>query len=149
MKPIIMSTEDVRGILDGRKTMMRTPIKHQPDKSAQFMRISCGRACFETDIDMWNMMLPCKPGDVLWVRETWELMTPKQNEGPDFYLHRADGLECESSPWFSAWRSPVTMPHEAARLFLRVTDVRVEKNEDSGQWVWVIEFERVEKGVES
>jgi hypothetical protein len=130
MKPIIMSTEDVRATLDGWKTMTRMPIKHQPDKSAQFMRISCGRACFETDTDMWNIMLPYKPGDVLWVRETWELMTPKQNEGPDFYLHRADGLECESNPWFSAWRSPVTMPREAARLFLRVKDVRVERVQD-------------------
>ena len=30
MKPIIMSTEDVRAILDGRKTMARMPIKPQP-----------------------------------------------------------------------------------------------------------------------
>jgi hypothetical protein len=28
------------------------------------------------------------------------------------------------------WRSPVTMPREAARLFLRVTDVRVERVQD-------------------
>ena len=136
MKPIIMSTEDVRALLDGRKTMTRTPIKHQPDKSAQFMRISCGRACFETDIDIWNMMLPCKPGDVLWVRETWG----DYGGGTGYYVYRADYPHDAKGYWYEKehinwcdlpdWRSPVTMPREAARLLLRVTDVRVERVQD-------------------
>ena len=72
MKPIIMSTEEVRALLDGRKTMLRKPIKPQPDKMAIYAGISCGQARFETDVNFWNMILPYKPGDVLYVREAWQ-----------------------------------------------------------------------------
>lgn len=177
MKPIIMSTEDVWAILDGRKTMARRVVKPQPtywddgervyDKDSimgpEFyapVRVDKngeqypGKEVYGiySDDGEYGCKAPYQPGDVLWVRETWEGLN--ENE----YLYQAD--DPDVNVWkirrskgvgvvHNRWCSPATMPREAARLFLRVTGVRVEKNEDSGQWVWVIEFERVEKGEES
>ena len=154
MKPIIMSTEDVRGILDGRKTMKRVVIKpryggnlevHGDITGTPRLSERCGDRCR-------GLVPPYEVGDVLWVRETWARLSEKE------YLDQAD--DTDVNVWkiwrnkgvgaaYDRWMSPVTMPREASRLFLRVKDVRVEKNEDSGQWVWVIEFERIEKGAES
>ena len=123
MKPIIFSTENVKALLDGRKTMARLPIKHQPDKSAQFKQISCGWACFEIDIGMWNIMLPHQPGDVLWVRETFA----RHNKG---VAYKADSDQRKIKILKGFWEPPLHMPREDARLFLRVTDVRVERVQD-------------------
>lgn len=172
MKPIIMSTEDVRSLLDGRKTIARKAIKFpgdyfvhrydgpedngmhlfawghvMPTLHVQVMGVKQTGGVTFCD-GYYEVKAPCQPGDVLWVRETWAKNTDYANHAlyiPHGFIHKATG----EYHMGVKWRSPVTMPREAARLFLRVTDVRVEKNEDSGQWVWVIEFERIEKGAES
>lgn len=69
-------------------------------------------------------------GNILWVRETWCNMCedcdecrPKRNE----YLYKADESHLRSCPYEITWRPSIFMPREACRLFLRVTDVRVER----------------------
>ena len=67
---------------------------------------------------------PCVPGDILWVRETW---SPVQVL-PKRYLYKADaenGGEGDGLP--IRWRPSIHMPREAARIFLRVKNVRVER----------------------
>ena len=148
MKPIIMSTEDVRALLDGRKTMVRMPIKPQPE----FVQVHVwdGKVLYEganrtwcwkqrvspdcwNEIDWLEQFAPYQPGDVLWVRETWAGLN--ENE----YLYQADGPDVNVwKIWrdkgvgakYERWMSPITMPREAARLFLRVKDVRVERLQD-------------------
>ena len=146
MKPIIMSTEDVRALLDGRKTMIRRVInpRHGGDLEvhsdiAGTPRLSerCGDRCR-------GLTPPYEVGDVLWVRETWQhayLMDDSDQiiDGTGAYLYAADGDPCfdywvdpdtgvhkEKMPW----KPSIYMPREAARLFLRVTDVRVERVQD-------------------
>lgn len=162
MKPIIMSTEDVRGIMDGRKTMARIPIKPQPEFTQVHVwdgnllydggnRTWCWKQHVSPDcwneIDWLEQFAPYKPGDALWVRETWKV--DASDNYNDSYAYKSDGGIEKYPNNMLLWRSPVTMPREAARLFLRVTDVRVEKNQESGAWEWLIEFERIEKGEES
>lgn len=76
---------------------------------------------------------PCKPGDVIWVRETW---APAE-DGHD-YLYRADAnpaaggfiRDKNGKLHVPRWRPSIHMPYEAARLFLKVKDVRVEHLQD-------------------
>ena len=87
---------------------------------------------------------PCNTGDILYVRETWAPMYPDEtSEIVCGYMYKADdcGLRGEVyQKWYDAkypngkdwcwpgkWRPSIHMPKEAARLFLRVTAVRVER----------------------
>jgi hypothetical protein len=61
-------------------------------------------------------------GDVLWVRETWAVCN-------GVYAYRADD-EMPEGWHLTAWRPSIHMPKEAARIFLRVSDVRAERLQD-------------------
>ena len=68
---------------------------------------------------------PYKPGDILYVRETWQ-PNPYGIGWPYFY--KASPEQFDHAP--DKWRPSIHMPKEAARIFLRVTDVRVERLQD-------------------
>ena len=147
MKPILFNTEMVRAILDGGKTQTRRIVKPQPKKmvvplSSNFLvRAGIFYGC--------KAKPAYRPGDILYVRETWT------SENGAFY-YRADfasdfldpcetlsggypedcayhpGCEgCARGPQRIRWRPSIHMPREAARIFLRVTGVRVERLQDS------------------
>ena len=130
MKPILFNTDMVRAILEGRKTVTRRVVrlkeldevlssparKENPDvPDSRFIECLC--------------TAPYEAGDILWVRETWQA---KRGGG---YLYKADtvksfdlyitpdGRVVNEIPWCPS----IHMPREAARIFLRVTDVRVER----------------------
>jgi len=124
VKPILFNTEMVRAILEGRKTVTRRVVKD--------MDIINGWDC-EADGtpiayidqatgDSYPPTMPCPhhPGDILWVRETWA----KSMAGT--FMYRAD----DKAIMVERWNPSIHMPKEAARLFLRVTDVRVERLQD-------------------
>jgi hypothetical protein len=75
---------------------------------------------------------PYQPGDVLWVREMWaNTWTPGDDTG---FVYKADGQPPAFPYWgneslckFEVWRPSIHMPREAARLFLTVKDVRVQR----------------------
>lgn len=135
MKPILFNTDMVRAILEGRKTVTRRAAKPQPDivsphETNPFI-------CFYSFLKSGDVLVkwtPHKPGDILYVRETWA-----ENPYPDGgYMYRAfpgDGCspEKEDAAMRSMglkWRPSIHMPREAARIILRVTDVRVERLQD-------------------
>lgn len=123
MKPIIFNTDGVRAILEGRKTVTRRVIKPQPEgKPVPMTKSGCWPGYFAIQGTDKVIRLPFLPGDILWVRETW---TKVDGE----VVYRADD-ECPEGWHLTAWKSPVQMPKEAARIFLRVTDVRVERLHD-------------------
>lgn len=151
-KPILFSTPMVQAILVGRKTMTRRVIKPQPTYwddgecvygkdnivGPEFYNPICvdkdgeqypGEEVYGiySDNGEYGCESPYKPGDVLWVRETW---SPVQVL-PKRYLYKADaenGGEGDGLP--IRWRPSIHMPRAAARIFLRVTDVRVERVQD-------------------
>jgi hypothetical protein len=66
-----------------------------------------------------------RPGDILWVRETWKVDASDHDN--DSYTYKADpGLERYPNNLLH-WRPSIFMPKAAARIFLRVTDVRAER----------------------
>lgn len=110
MKPILFSTPMVKAILDRRKTQTRRVIKI--DDAPENWRKSLAGSRY-------------KPGDILWVRETW---APKRYQ-PERIYYKADN-ELGSLVNVDKWRPAIFMPRAAARIFLRVTDVRVERLQD-------------------
>lgn len=136
MKPILFNTEMVRAILDGRKTVTRRVVKPQSNYEAM---TAAGQITSENpitiedglvvtkngDITTWGK-LPYRPGDILYVRETWAVWSPTYGMIPEI-IYKADGY---SQSHKMKWRPSIHMPREAARIFLRVTDVRVERLQD-------------------
>ena len=120
MKQILFNTENVKAILEGRKTVTRRIIKPQPvAKLFPMPRSSCWPEHFANSEEMRIYRPPYQVGDILWVRETFTV-------APDgSYVYKAS-VECPDV-WKGTWKSPYCMPREAARIFLRVTGVRVER----------------------
>lgn len=125
MKPILFNIEMVRAIMEGRKTVTRRVVKPQPPATSVVRKRGCAWDwSFWEDCDMGHMMkLPYHPGDILWVRETWN------GDWCDHYIYKADGGSAKAAGYAAEpkWRPSIHMPREAARIFLKVTDVRVER----------------------
>lgn len=143
MKPILFNTEMVRAILDGRKTVTRRVIKPQPTYSPRDGFTWNGYA-YGTDFPPmfrgagYNLCCaaPYKVNDILYVRETWHKYTKRVGEGEACYLAEFYGYKASianSEDANEPWKPSINMPKEAARIFLRVTGVRVERLEDITQ----------------
>lgn len=136
MKPILFNTEMVRAILDDRKTKTRRLVKE--DKRGQWVAVNNARnheygasvPCYlhrEVSVDdkSRNIMYPkYDVGDILWVRETWG----KDENGEYVYRTNYGTTEADSfPPSMFKWKPSIHMPREAARIFLKVTNVKVER----------------------
>lgn len=152
--PILFNTEMVRAILRevNPKTATRRTIKgYIPDDAVWGYTaftpkgyISC-RGTFLEGYGEKFFKLPCQKGDILYVRETWQYCYELDEndqiiEGTGKYVYAAspedvpkftewvkdDGTHTDVMPW----RPSIHMPKEAARIWLKVTDVRVERLQD-------------------
>jgi hypothetical protein len=132
-RPILFSTEMVKAILDGRKGQTRRVIKPQPPEGTEFFGYvtdstenkNIGSAGWGIDLCVKHYAKPiCKPGDILWVRETWANYDRYYYKASEPYM--AEPIENGDIKWFK-WRPSIHMPREAARLLLTVKDVRVER----------------------
>ena len=126
IKPILFNTEMVRAILDGRKDATRRIVKgFIPDDAVWGYTaftpkgyISC-RGTFADGYGEKFFKLPCESGDILYVRETWK-------EAPKGYYYYEDWQKDDIAD-VTKWNPSIHMPKEAARIWLKVTDVRVER----------------------
>ncbi len=145
IKPILFNTEMVRAILDGRKSCTRRVVKgFIPDDAlwgyTAFTpkgHISC-RGVYADGYGEGFYKLPYQPGDILYVRETWDCYPEYEDENaPGIYCYKADGDLRPEGYREMGWLSPIHMPKEAARIWLKVTNVRVErlqKIDEDGVW---------------
>lgn len=172
-RPIIFSGPMVQAILDDRKTQTRRVLKSQP--IAVIERKTGEWDCNAHHVEGIRMYhdwphevvrtqdqgdrlaaIPCpygKPGDRLWVRETWKTGWGWTEPDSECIAYRADGeiRECNThESWLCAriktedgrnfamdgqntagrWKSSIHMPRWASRILLEVTDVRVERVQD-------------------
>lgn len=126
IKPILFNSEMVRAILDGRKTQTRRIIKPQPT-NPRWNNI--GWLGWD-DGHGYRIKPPCEPGDILWGRETWDNIPVSPGGhirmGGRYYYKADDDLR--PGAWkVGKWRPSIHMPKEAARIFLFVRDVRIER----------------------
>lgn len=132
MKPILFNTEMVRAILDGRKTQTRRVVKERILDAYYDYDDYC-TSVIPTDVpcsryyekEFFLEKCAYRTGDILYVREAFcpnyfEDLTPAYKA--DYYKEHI----CDVVPE-PKWRPSIHMPKAAARLFLKVTDVRVER----------------------
>lgn len=117
-RPIIFSAPMVRAIFDGRKTQTRRIVnkKHLPFLANITGNFLDGK---------WNQRpLPYgKPGDRLWVRESF-------NHDGNHYIYAADLNDAGVQKWAAKWKPSIHMPRSASRILLEITGVRVERLKD-------------------
>lgn len=151
-----ISTEMVRAILDGRKTCTRRLVSSRqflgmlpdkcknaaPDEFLKGKRMMFKPYCDMTDAEliMTAYKAPYQPGDIMYVRETWQYLYELDGneqiiEGTGKYYYAAtdtipfdtyvdaSGVTHERVPWHPS----IHMPKEAARIWLKVKDVRAER----------------------
>lgn len=147
LRPILFSTAMVQAILDGRKTQTRRVVKVQPRDDNQRWQLSRmlestsksdkkneGKlhwVVMENDYsikeyDPRYFVCPYgQPGDILWVRETW---APALGD----ICYKADYSEetLADEENKGIWKPSIHMPFAAARIFLRIKSVRVERLQD-------------------
>lgn len=134
IKQILFNTEMVRAILDGRKTCTRRLVKPQPDEKHTFplgfVTDSTEKkevGCFGFGINEYGGSIQyarpqCQLGDILYVRETWK-------KEPNGYYYYEDWQRNDIAD-VTKWKPSIHMPKEAARIWLKVTSVRVERLQD-------------------
>lgn len=142
-KPILFNTEMVKAILGNGKTVTRRVLKNQ-DKHAFAYDWNYAPNGEIDDVDLIcehngkQYALANKPpyriGDILYVRETWKQATCDPAGGgyalTDKYLYKADYKAETKMLEEDKWHPSIHMPKEAARIFLRVTNIRVERLQD-------------------
>lgn len=127
-RPILFNGDMVRAILRGQKTQTRRPVKPQPDMVRPRKRFDDARW------KSWSCPLG-KPGDRLWVRETFAYE-------PDFGVaYRAD--EGDEFPGMERqkWTPSIHMPRALSRITLGITAVHPERVQD------ITEDEAIKEGV--
>lgn len=136
IKPILFNTEMVRAILDGRKTCTRRICKDANEYTVPDMDFyNADRRTYAVhnfadkehveQLSTAERNCPICPGDILYARETW-------SKGLERYMYRADYSDTEKfyrdgKEIEMKWHPSIHMPKEAARIWLKVTDVRVER----------------------
>jgi len=144
-KPILFNTEMVQAILADRKTVTRRVLK-KPFEVHENGYITKPRknerlAPYES---------PYNKGDIMYVRETWTVEGVEEENGEyvayigykserntqkgyrkRMKIQQADFKKYEDFMYFGGDHRPsIHMPKDAARIFLKVIDVRVERLHD-------------------
>lgn len=131
IKPILFNTEMVRAILDGRKTctrrIVRPPYFVDGDENDKRSLITLRTATKNSSLyrQIGQMPYPDAPYrmcDILYVRETWK-------KAPNGYYYYESWKRNDIAD-VTKWKPSIHMPKEAARIWLKVTDVRVERLKD-------------------
>ena len=160
-KQIVMDEPSVKAILSGRKTVIRKPVMPAYSRKAKYEGYRQGYGLWvDKDKDngdptgyikdyslspLWwpkpsyiREHGPYKPGDILYVRETWLVQSAWQGgSGSGCKFRYKAGGEDKVLPYVlrlpdkkTVWRPAIFMPKEAARIWLRVTDVNIERLQD-------------------
>ena len=125
IKPILFNTEMVRAILDGRKICTRRLVKlpsYIKQQEDGLYTLYAEGTCYENQYleeIIEYIKQPYQSGDILYVRETWK-------KAPNGYYYYEDWQRNDIAD-ITKWKPSIHMPKKAARIWLKVTDVKVER----------------------
>jgi hypothetical protein len=150
-KPILFSGDMIRAILDGSKTQTRRIVNPPlmnvwgqgvPNSHPNHYCVHARIASYG-EPDEWVKCRYGKPGDQLWVRETWAT--------PDNYNHLKPSdlipmpvayRATEEYPlYYTKWRPSIFMPRWASRITLEIESIDVE------QVQCISEFDALAEGI--
>jgi len=159
-RPILFSTPMVKAILEGRKTQTRRIKKLEWLTSdhcgipicdwglSRYISCENGLLKFEIqeavdDSKIYEIQCPYgQVGDLLWVRETFAVIDDREFENGTIYTeYKADRPndkypgdwpedEAKGNPEAPKWKPSIFMPKKYARIWLEITDIRVERLQD-------------------
>lgn len=146
-KPMLFNTEMVQAIMEGRKTQTRRIIKRtksndEPCGYGFWKEWSARDTCwYVKDYSHSAIWFTLKEyisrfsryhvGDIIYVRETWQESECFDNNIKNKYVYRANKSDAEfAEEYHLKGRPSIHMPKVAARIFLRVIDVRIERVQD-------------------
>lgn len=155
IKPILFNTEMTIAVEENRKTQTRRLVSPTPPADARLVmspdpdnRYAWDESRELPDLGPHDRRVYYPryyPGDILYVRETWSTKLSNECYAQPCHTGRCPYESCESAPgpcfpeeyiykatdnlpsYGGKWHPSIHMPKEAARIFLRVTDVRVER----------------------
>lgn len=142
--PILFNTDMVRAILEGRKTVTRRICKdaneltvpdmsfYDAEKRTYAVHNYADKEHTEKLSVAERTCLIC-PGDILYVRETWHKYKKRVGKGEGCHVAELYGYKASianSEDANEPWKPSIHMPKEAARIWLKVNDVRVERLQD-------------------
>ena len=131
-RPILFSGPMVKAILEGKKTQTRRVIKPQPSGPEIFPPNQfCDQwyfrdayyACPENDIGKYVTCPYGKPGDRLWVRETFGY----HDSHDDVVFFKTDTIGHLPNPFVATWKPSIHMPRKFSRITLEICSIRVER----------------------
>lgn len=149
--PILFSTPMVQAILEGRKTQTRRIIKKKfSNTDLVWHEMHSGKTKILVELQndtpaprnnengttthtlkaYKEVQCPYNVGDVLWVRETWQIRDSRKPK--EIFYKASDDMTC------APWKPSIFMPKHACRIFLKIKSIRVERlydisNEDAIQ----------------
>lgn len=157
-RPILFSTSMVQAERAGRKDVTRRTtgldvVTQNPDKwkvyyIGEYWKPEKGKAedttwvMFKHVDTEETVAIKCrygKPGDILWVRETFSVLHYEGVDERPVYLYRADP---ENEALNGIWKPNIFMPREACRLKLEVVSIRPERLHD------ITEEDAIREGIE-
>ena len=153
VKPILFSAPMIRAILEGRKTQTRRILKGSTEHKGKYNPAYLER---HKNDPGWKKICPYgKPGDLLWVRETFRSNKKhfvgyradgscgvffQNGAGGRYFLKHGqmagggcppkNGRQYGISKYGDCWKSSIHMPRWANRITLEIKDIRVEKLND-------------------
>lgn len=145
VKPILFNTEMVRAILDGRKSCTRRLVKFSSGENPRWTGyIKDGLMLYNGKNEPCIRKAPYQSGDILYVRETWQYLYELDGneqvieDTGKYYYAATDTIPFDTyvdengvtHDHHAPWRPSIHMPKEAARIWLRVTNVRIERLQD-------------------
>ncbi|HBR2172172.1 TPA: hypothetical protein L9N07_001283 [Klebsiella pneumoniae] len=121
---MIFNGEMTRAILDGRKTQTRRPVKFPGHDKNLGCELAGNELAGELSAGNYLNSAFGKPGDRIWVRETW-------NKYGGLLTYRADHDWIDDmrkeTVCTAKWVPSIHMPRWASRILLEIIDVRVER----------------------
>lgn len=132
LHPILFNTDMVRAILKGKKYVTRRianriPVETHRVEDLEDGTFECHWGGYQTDTGMFcdgtcTVSALYQPGDILYVREAWREHSPGF---PQLFIYKADYSFCDVK-----WKPGIHMPKEAARIWLKIVNVRAERLHD-------------------
>lgn len=139
--PILFSTPMIQAIQEGRKSQTRRIIKPQPEiykaDGKQMLRYTSKKSFIQMDMESINEPFvgiehpAYKVVDTLWVRETFAEFLGIEPRIE--YVYRADktfDTPAKEHLVGNKWKPSIFMPEAACRIFLEITNIRVERLQD-------------------